>query len=280
MPHEGIDVSHINGTVDWKRVRAAGIDFAFIKVTEGRTYIDPQCRNNLAGCRDVGIIPGVYHFYHHDADPEAQAANFLRTAGRPETGDLPPAIDVEAPGDGAGPITYSQGEVVDRVGVFIQMVERSLGRAPLIYTYPSAWKETTGNSDSFAASCPLWVASYASSPTLPAAWKDHTVWQYTDRGRVDGISTIVDRDRMSDVDSELDTLRAHELAIGGMALLAQDGNVREAPGLTTPVLGVLKRGTGVVIVEGPEMVKDRSWWKVDDGEGTVGWSSSKVLTPN
>lgn len=277
---EGVDVSHSNGNVDWTRVRAAGISFAFVKATEGMTFVDSKCATNVAGCRAVGIVPGLYHFYHHDVDPEAQAAHFLQTVGRPETGDLPPAIDVEAPGDGSGAITYPKTEVVHRVGAFVQAVERALGRTPLIYTYPSVWEEITGNSNAFAANCPLWIASYvAVAPTIPGGWSQHTVWQYTDRGRVDGISTIVDRDRMNTDETEVDALRTRELAVGGMALLTQDGNVREAPGLTATVLKVLRSGTGVVIVDGPETVKDRAWWKVDDSAGTAGWCSSKVLTP-
>jgi hypothetical protein len=167
--------------------------------------------------------------------------------------------------------------VVNRIGVFTQAVERALGRAPIIYTYPSAWVEMTGNSNAFATVCPLWIASYTASPKIPGGWSQYTVWQYTDRGHVDGIGTIVDRDRLSDGESELDALRTQALAVGGMALVTQDANVREAPGIATKVLAVLPDGTGVVIVDGPEMVKDRAWWKVDDGEGVVGWCSSKLL---
>jgi GH25 family lysozyme M1 (1,4-beta-N-acetylmuramidase) len=276
---EGVDVSHHNGSISWSRVRAAGVTFTFVKATEGATFVDPRCTANLAGCRAAGIAPGAYHFYHHDVDPAAQAAHFLQTIGQPETGDLPPALDIEAPGDGAGSIKYPTAEVVNRIGEFVRAVERQLGRAPFIYTYPSAWVETTGNSNAFASICPLWIASYTASPKIPGGWTEYTVWQYTDRGSVAGIATIVDRDRMSDGVSELDALRHQPLAIGSMALVTQDANVREAPGVTAKVLAVLPGGTGVVIVDGPEMLKDRAWWKVDDGEGVVGWCSSKLLTP-
>jgi lysozyme len=278
MALEGVDVSHNNGHVNWPRVRRAGISFAYIKATEGVTFTDPACSTNLAGCRAAGVAPGLYHFYHHDADVQQQAAHFLRVVGKPQLGDLPPALDVEAPGDGSGPLTFSASEVVRRLDQFVQAVERAIGRAPAIYTYPSAWKEITANSSDFATRCPLWIASYASSPSMVGGWAQYTFWQYSDHGTVDGIPTDVDRDRFDGDASELDGLRNRSLAIGGMALLNQDGNVRTAPGLGGHIIKALPSGSGVVIVDGPRVLKDRNWWKVDDGEGTVGWCSSKVLS--
>jgi len=195
MPLEGIDVSHNNGAIDWSRVNAAGISFAFIKATEGESWEDPKWQTNLAGCQSTGIMPGLYHFYHHDVDPVAQATHFLKTIGEHASSGVPIAIDVEAPDDGAGSLTYGPDEVVHRVTAFVNAVTQAVGRSPLIYTYPAAWKELTGDSDSFAATCPLWIASYEAAPSIPNGWTGATIWQYTDKGNVDGIETIVDRDR-------------------------------------------------------------------------------------
>jgi len=279
MSLEGIDVSHNNGRVAWSRVRAAGISFAYIKATEGVTFEDPACATNLAGCKKAGIAAGLYHFYRHDSDAQQQAAHFLRVLGTPPPGDLPPALDVEAPGDGSGPIMYSTAEVVGRLEQFVRAVERAVGRAPLIYTYPSAWQEITANSTLFADRCPLWIASYSEQPTMVGGWITYTVWQYDDNGVVDGVPTPVDRDRFAGDASALDALRLRSLMVGGLAVLTEDGNVRATPGLGGHIIKALKRGTGVVIVDGPRVVNARDWWKVDDGEGTVGWSSSKVLSP-
>jgi lysozyme len=278
MALEGVDVSHNNGRVNWTRVRRAGISFAYIKATEGVNFSDPACARNLAGCRAAGVAPGLYHFYHHDADAQQQAAHFLKAVGTPQPGDLPPALDVEAPGDGSGTITYAVSEVVRRLDQFVQAVERAIGRGPAIYTYPSAWKDITADSSVFATRCSLWIASYGSAPAIVGGWTQYTFWQYSDHGAVEGIPTDVDRDRFGGGAPELDALRNRSLAIGGMALLNQDGNVRTAPGLGGHIIKALTKGTGIVIVDGPRVVKDRDWWKVDDGEGTVGWSSSKLLS--
>ncbi|HXT16559.1 MAG TPA: GH25 family lysozyme [Gemmatimonadaceae bacterium] len=275
---EGVDVSHRNLTIDWTKVKRAGISFAMVKATEGTDWIDPTFTINVSGARDAGIVVGVYHFYRHDADPALQATSFLKATGHPQPGDLLPALDVEAPGDGAGPITYSTANVVRRIGEFVDAVEAALSVAPMIYTYPSAWKEITGNADAFASKCPLWIASYADAPTIPGGWHQQALWQYTDKGTVNGISTIVDRDRTAGDLAALESLRTRALAVGEMAVFTQDGNVRAAASLAARVVGTLPRGTGVVVVDGPELAKDREWWKVDDGEGVVGWSSGKVLS--
>jgi hypothetical protein len=58
MPHlEGVDVSHANGEIDWRRVKEAGIAFAMIKATEGSSFVDPRMLTNLTGCREAGIVP-------------------------------------------------------------------------------------------------------------------------------------------------------------------------------------------------------------------------------
>jgi lysozyme len=277
---EGVDVSHHEGPIDWHRVRDAGISFAFIKATEGRTFVDPRAMKNLAGCREAGIVPSMYHFYHHDIDPAAQAAHFLQHLGPREPGDLPPVIDVEAAGDGAGPITYPRTQVVDRVGVFVRAVRAAVGRAPIIYTYPSAWQEVTKNSNAFADTYPLWIASYdVDTPKLVGGWADWTFWQHTDHGEVDGIGCPVDRDRFNGGLAELDALRVGSLALGRAAVLNQDGKVRAERGLGGEEIGVLLRGTRVMLVEGPQQANGRDWWRVDDGGGTVGWASAKVLSP-
>ncbi|HEX8319151.1 GH25 family lysozyme [Longimicrobium sp.] len=286
MPNlEGVDVSHHEGAIGWDKVKDAGIAFAILKATEGKSFVDPRAEKNLARCREVGIVAGMYHFYRHDVDPAAQAKHFLANLGAREPGDLLPAIDVEAPGDGGGPITYPRSEVVARVKVVVDAVEAAIGRAPMIYTYPSAWKELTDNSTAFAGRCPLWIASYGgATPKLVGGWTKYTVWQYTDQGTVNGIGGGVDRDRFNGGAAELaavriGTLTQGALTKGGKAVFNQDGRVRVAAGVNSDEVGVLRGGTQVAITDGPQLVDGRDWWKIDNGAGTAGWSSSKVLSP-
>src|ERR1700743_1690699 len=92
---QGIDVSHYDGTIDWAMVKASGIDFAFMKATEGTTFVDPEFAANWKAAGDAGVIRVVYHFFHPMDDPAAQADFFVATAGVPGKGDLPLALDLE-----------------------------------------------------------------------------------------------------------------------------------------------------------------------------------------
>jgi lysozyme len=277
---EGVDVSHAQNVIEWDQVKSAGIAFALIKATEGNDFVDEQAQRNLARCRELGIVAGMYHFYRHDVEPESQAAYFLEHLAAREPGDLLPAIDVEKVSDGSKQIDYPLSEVVPRVREVVRAVQAAIGRAPMIYTYPSAWQDLTGDSDAFADECPLWIASYGvAAPKPVGGWKDYAVWQYTDRGTVPGINGRVDRDRFNGGYAELKAFCFGALEKGGRAVFNQDGKVRGAPGVGSPEVAVLHRGTAVGITDGPQPADGLDWWKIDDGAGTIGWSSSKVLSP-
>src|SRR5437762_1634729 len=81
---EGVDVTHFNGTVNWAAVRAAGIDFAFIKATDGTTLVDSKFSTNWNGSGQNGIIRGAYHFFQPTLGAVAQADFFVQTAGAPQ----------------------------------------------------------------------------------------------------------------------------------------------------------------------------------------------------
>ena len=75
MPIQGIDVSYFQGNVDWTKVEAAGIRFAYIKVTEGGDRFDPNFRDNWAGAKQAGIARGAYHMIGARADRPPPGGN-------------------------------------------------------------------------------------------------------------------------------------------------------------------------------------------------------------
>lgn len=241
MALEGIDVSNHQPNINWDTVQGAGISFAFIKATEGTTFVDPQFTRNRNACRERGIIRSPYHFYRHDFDPTLQAAHFVNTIGTAESGDLPPTVDMEQPGDGAGAITYSIAEVINRFQTFLDFVKVATRSDCIIYTYPSAWKTVTGNSTAFSATNPLWIASYVQgNPTLVGGWPTYTFWQYTSTGHVAGINQIVDRNRFNGTLEELEAIAhvekpskvlffeetQHSVRTGFLDFFMANGNVR------------------------------------------------------
>lgn len=201
----GIDISSHNGPINWQVARASGLDFAFIKATEGTGYRWNGFVEAWAAAKSVGVLRGAYHFMRWDVDPTAQSAYFLGTVPAEDRGELPLTVDVEGPGDGAGRmvrwdadgerwVEYDTVEALRRLRVFVDNVTLVTGKKPILYTYPSMWHDTLGNPTTFT-DCPLWIANYrVRQPTIPGGWAKWTFWQWTDSGSLPGVSGIVDKD--------------------------------------------------------------------------------------
>ncbi len=95
IPKLGMDVSHWQGSIDWPKAKAAGIQFAFIKATQGDTILDSKYRVNWENSRAVGLPRGAYHFYDYRVDPLKQAAWLLGNT-QLDPGELGYVLDVEA----------------------------------------------------------------------------------------------------------------------------------------------------------------------------------------
>jgi lysozyme len=181
---QGIDVSHHQDTVAWRRVRQAGIQFAFIRVSDGMTVSDPRFAQHWIGARRAGILRGAYQYFRPEESPIAQA-DLLIAAIRRDAGELPPVIDVEI--DSGMP----PAQLEARVRAWIERVRAQLRIEPIVYTGPAFWRDRVGGAD--LSSQPLWLAHYTQScPTVPEPWARWTFWQHTDRGVVPGIEGTVD----------------------------------------------------------------------------------------
>ncbi|MGO8788945.1 MAG: glycoside hydrolase family 25 protein [Terriglobia bacterium] len=183
----GIDVSHYQAVVDWNAVAAGGVRFGFAKASEGMAVPDQYFLDNWNGMKTAGLLRGAYHFFHPNADPQAQATNFLNrltaaNGGSPvlAPGDLPAALDIEVT-DGASPSTLLTG-----ASSWLAAVEAATGKHPIVYSYPSFWKSTLGNPEVLAA-YHLWIAHLnVASPTVPGGWQGWVFWQY-DKQPVHGV---------------------------------------------------------------------------------------------
>jgi GH25 family lysozyme M1 (1,4-beta-N-acetylmuramidase) len=182
----GIDVSYHQDTIQWQRVRKAGVLFAFVRVSDGTTFPDPMFAKNWEGAGKVGIMRGAYQYFRPEESAIAQA-DLLIESLRGNPGELPPVIDVESTGG------KSPKAIAKAVGVWVERVRSKLGVEPIIYTGPDFWRVHVGGADH--SSQPLWLAHYTTScPTVPAPWRAWTFWQYTERGQVPGITGPVDLD--------------------------------------------------------------------------------------
>ena len=93
-PVFGVDVSNYQGEVDWQRLEEQGVQFAYIKATEGSGYVDESARRNIEDSAQTGIKRSCYHFFSFDSSGHTQAQSFIKTVGRDEI-DLPPVVDIE-----------------------------------------------------------------------------------------------------------------------------------------------------------------------------------------
>lgn len=202
----GIDVSHHQGSVDWAKARAAGVQFAFIKATEGGTFVDPQFSRNRRALKEAGIPCGAYHFFRTTSSLEAQVANFIRTVGKLEQGELPPVLDIEVPEQWQN---LSLAERLALVHGFCHAVEKKLGVKPILYLSPSFAKDVLRGEAGLKRYL-LWLAHYttAAEPRTPAPWTDWHFWQYSENGTVDGIANrSVDMNRLNGGQAELDAIK-------------------------------------------------------------------------
>lgn len=157
---------------DWASYQSAtpstaGLDFVFIKATEGTSYVSPRMASQAAHARSAGLVVGFYHFLHAGSIA-AQAAYFVDKAASLE-GD-PLFVDWEtAPGGG-----YASCAEKD---AFIKEVQRLRGSSHRVGLYCNLdfWKNR--DNTSFAGDA-LWIADYvtAAKPRIQSAWRFH---QYT-----------------------------------------------------------------------------------------------------
>jgi lysozyme len=198
---DGIDVSHHQGTVNWQAVARGGISFAFVKATEGATFVDSQFDANWAGMKNNGLLRGAYHFFRPGTTVRKQVDNFVMIVNNLEQGDLPPVLDIEqAPRMGVD--EWDSVPVVDRVPIvqeWLEAVEQKLGRKPVIYIRRGFVEEKLLHAPEPLSKYLLWVAHYTlkSQPAIPGIWSDWAFWQHSDKGEIRGISGPVDSDRFN-----------------------------------------------------------------------------------
>lgn len=186
---KGIDVSHYNGVIDWKKVKEAGYEFAFLKATEGGDWVDQTFAENRKAARAAGVSVGFYHFFRPSTPVDLQVANFVKTVGKLEQDALRPVLDIE------DPRLWKNLNVRERVTLVLdwcQKIKATMGVTPMIYGSPNFFSEVLQNAPELAA-YDLWIANYnTADPIVPKPWTKWTFWQHSDKGTVPGINGDVD----------------------------------------------------------------------------------------
>ncbi len=194
---KGIDVSVFQGTIDWPKVKADGVVYAIIRVSDGLNTPDSKFAANWANSRAAGVIHGAYQFFEPSQDPIAQADMMLAKTGPLKPDDLPPMIDVEVT-DGLAPAA-----VAAAVKKWIAHVKAKTGRDPIVYTGFYFWGDNVGGANVLPS--PLFHAQYttAACPNIATPWTTWAFWQYTSSGAINGIAGNVDVDRFNGTKAQL-----------------------------------------------------------------------------
>ncbi len=174
------------GTVDWTKVKASGMAFAFARLSDG-SFLDTEFDANWNGIKAAGMVRGAYQMFEPGEDPTAQANIVIQKVAMLQPGDLPVVLDMEITGG------QSAATIVANAQTWIAKVQAGTGRIPMIYTAPGFWNADVG-STAFSAN-PLWAANWGvTCPSLAEGWANWAFWQFSDSGTVSGIPATVDLD--------------------------------------------------------------------------------------
>lgn len=179
-PVKGVDVSSYQGDIDWETLSAQNISFAFIKATEGSSFVDKYFACNYENAQKTSLAVGAYHFFSYDSLGQTQAENFINTV-EPFDGMLPPVIDLEFYGD-KEKNPPERAEVEVQLKNLLDALEKHYGLKPIIYATEKSYELYLSND---YEEYDIWIRNVITDPELPdgRAW---TFWQYTDRATLDG----------------------------------------------------------------------------------------------
>ena len=181
-PVRGVDVSSYQVEIDWPALAGQGQEpllFAYLKATEGSTYVDSRFSYNWEQARKTHLKVGAYHFFSFDSDAHAQAEHIIATVPA-EPDALPPAVDVEFYGD-----YFQHPPAAEQVQASLHEMLNALrahyGKTPVLYATQQAYRLYLSRG---FEEYPLWIRSVLGEPAISE--REWQIWQYTDRQRLPG----------------------------------------------------------------------------------------------
>jgi lysozyme len=184
MSYNGIDVSSYQGSVDWNKVSKQNVDFAILRASMGKASRALRFKANAAGALAAGLQAGAYHYSYATSVAQAhtEAKNLLAAVNGQKI-TYPLVLDYE--------YNSSTAKASDWTGIaiaFLQDLENA-GYFAMLYSDKNSLQ--TRFDPQKLAPYAVWVAQWASTNTYP---NPYGIWQYSDTGKVSGISTDVDLD--------------------------------------------------------------------------------------
>lgn len=190
----GIDVSKYQSQVDWKKVKAAGKSFAFVRLGwagwEGQLNMDNMAHNHIKAAKAAGLNVGVYVYSYCQTAAAAKfaAQKTIEEIKAYDVLEYPVVFDIEDTSDSGTPYQKLGKSLSTYIAdAFLSEIEQA-GYYSMLYTYKS-----------FAENCldmaalgkyDFWVAQYANACTYAGKYG---IWQYAgDSGHCDGVTGACD----------------------------------------------------------------------------------------
>jgi GH25 family lysozyme M1 (1,4-beta-N-acetylmuramidase) len=193
-PIQGIDVSHYDEEVDWRKVASSGkVQFAYLKATEGTNFIDETFARNWSQSRANGIVRGAYHVFNFCKPAPEQFENIKRVVPK-DPDALPIAIDVEWTGI---PKRIGQAKCDDvktirqNVRELAKAIRSEYKKTPVIHGFAETFRDVI---DDTFLEFPVWLLDYKKTgdagPSLVGrnTW---SIWQFGSNATIPGLKSKV-----------------------------------------------------------------------------------------
>lgn len=195
----GIDVSAHQKEIDWSRVAASGMRFAMIRAGYrgygwGALTKDAYFDANMQGALSNGMEVGVYFFSQALTPAEAEEEAYLVLDWIKDYNVTYPVVfDWEEQDHDDSRTQGCDGNTVTACALAFCKVIEDAGYLPMTYGSPSKVYRG-GLALEYMQNYPFWLAHYTTN-TAPTSFRYHyNIWQYSSKGRVDGIDGNVDLD--------------------------------------------------------------------------------------
>jgi lysozyme len=187
-----VDLSHWNPEPNWTALKNGGVVGVILKATEGTSFIDKTYKTRRQAALSAGLKLSTYHFFHGNA--EGEMAHYLKTVA-PVQGERV-CIDHEA------------GATLAQLVAAVKYIRAKRPDLPITIYSGHLIKEQLGSAknDYLAQNTSLWIAHYTkeAQPSWPeATWPAWSLWQFTDKASVAGISASVDGNRWNGTEENL-----------------------------------------------------------------------------
>lgn len=134
---KGVDVASYQGDIDWRELEKQNMKFAFIKATEGSSFVDEYFSKNWRNANKTDMRIGAYHFFSFNSKGETQAEQFIRTVPKYKQA-LPPVIDVEFYANKKDNPPKRE-DVTKELAVMIEMLEKHYDKKVILYATQEAY---------------------------------------------------------------------------------------------------------------------------------------------